>query len=107
LHLIFAFRFPDNDTEVIAALGTGSGEVYSHSFTLALPSRSFNSAPGSLYAISPFFSARGPEECDCYDIVICGTKSAHDRKIAALVGEKRIDYRLVRVFGGVTIRVSS
>jgi hypothetical protein len=25
---------------------------------------------------------------DCYDIVICGTKSAHDRKIAALVGEK-------------------
>jgi hypothetical protein len=25
---------------------------------------------------------------DCYDIVICGTKSAYDRKIAALVGEK-------------------
>ena len=29
LHVVFAFRFPDHDTEVIAASGTRSGKVYS------------------------------------------------------------------------------
>jgi integrase len=33
-HVVFALWFADDDAEVIAALGTGSGEVYSHIFTL-------------------------------------------------------------------------
>ena len=37
LHVIFAFRFADNDTEVIPALGTVSGEVDSHSFQINSP----------------------------------------------------------------------
>ena len=41
-HVIFAFRFPDNDTEVISAHRAGSGEVYSHVFRLTLPVRPFN-----------------------------------------------------------------
>jgi hypothetical protein len=31
-HVTFALWFPDDDTEVISALGTGSSEVYSHVF---------------------------------------------------------------------------
>ena len=42
-----AFGFRDDDTEVIAALGTGSGKVYSHQINLTLP-------------VSPFKSALGP-----------------------------------------------
>ncbi len=36
-----AFRFPDHDTEVISALRTGSGKVYSHPSNLTLPGRPF------------------------------------------------------------------
>jgi hypothetical protein len=37
-----AFRFPDNDTEVISALRTGPGKIYSHYFSLALQIVSYN-----------------------------------------------------------------
>jgi hypothetical protein len=40
----------------------------------------------SFHDVLIFFARR--HFSDCNDIVICGTKSAHDRKIAALVGEK-------------------
>jgi hypothetical protein len=43
LDVTFAFRFPDNDTEVITAPRTGPGEVYSHGFSLALPTGPYNS----------------------------------------------------------------
>jgi hypothetical protein len=33
-HFVFALRFPDDDAKVISAPRTGSGEVYSHIFTL-------------------------------------------------------------------------
>jgi len=47
LGLPTAFGLRDDDTEVIAALRTGSGEIYSHAINLTLP-------------VSPFKSALGP-----------------------------------------------
>jgi hypothetical protein len=41
LSIATAFGLGDDHTEVIAALGTGSGEVYNHLINLALPSRPF------------------------------------------------------------------
>ena len=38
-----AFRFPDHDTEVISALRTGPGKVYSHHSSLTLQIVSYNS----------------------------------------------------------------
>jgi hypothetical protein len=40
--------FPDDDTEVIAALGTGSGEIDSHAINLTVPGRLFKSALGAV-----------------------------------------------------------
>src|SRR5262245_12459955 len=53
LGLCAALRLGDDDTEVIAALGTGTGKVYGHLFNLALPVRPFNSAQVRLYGITP------------------------------------------------------
>ncbi len=36
LHVVFGFRFPNNDAEVIFGASDGTGKVYSHHFNLAL-----------------------------------------------------------------------
>ena len=56
-----ALAFGDNDTEVIAALGTRSGEVYSHLNNLTLP--------------VPFKSALAPSPCGLS--VKAGDRRAH------------------------------
>src|SRR4029077_214819 len=42
LPLAFVFRFPDDHTEVISTPRTGSGEVYSHAFSLTLEIGPYN-----------------------------------------------------------------
>ena len=43
LHVVFAFRFPNNNAEVISAHRTGPGKVYRHRSSLALQILSYNS----------------------------------------------------------------